>query len=63
MMAINPQFINDENGKHIMVVLPIDEYLELMEDLEDLAAIAQRKDEPAIPLEIALKEIGYGKQD
>ena len=62
-MAINPQFIDDEDGNHILAVLRISEYQELLEDLEDLAAIAERKDEPTIPLETALKEIGYDLQD
>lgn len=39
-----------KNGKPTAVVLPIDEYEELLEDLHDLAVIARRKDEPTIPL-------------
>jgi hypothetical protein len=30
------------------VILPIAEYEELLEDLEDLAAMAERRDEPAV---------------
>jgi len=33
------------------------DYLELLEDLEDLAAIAECKKEGTIPLEVALKEL------
>ncbi|MFN2509295.1 MAG: hypothetical protein ABR589_11050 [Chthoniobacterales bacterium] len=40
-----------KNGKRTAVILPIEEYHELLEDLQDLAAIARRKKEPTIPLE------------
>ena len=39
-----------KNGKHTAVILPIEEYEELLQDLEDLAVIAERKNEPTIPL-------------
>ena len=39
-------FVVDENGKRTAVVLPIEEYERLLEDLEDLAIIAQRRNEP-----------------
>ena len=39
-------FVVDENGKRTAVVLPIEEYERLLEDLEDLALIAQRRNEP-----------------
>lgn len=38
------------NGVASAVILPIAEYEALLEDLHDLAVIAQRKDEPLIPL-------------
>ena len=39
-----------KNGKRTAVILPIEEYEELLQDLEDLAVIAQRKKEQTIPL-------------
>ena len=42
------QYIVDENGQKTAVVLPIEEYEELLEDLHDLAIIAERRDESAI---------------
>ena len=33
-------------------MLPIDEYERLLEDLQDLAVIAQRRDEPTVPLDV-----------
>ena len=40
------QYLVDESGQKTAVVLPVDEYEELLEDIHDLAAIAERKDEP-----------------
>lgn len=42
------QFITDETGKRISVILSMEKYEELLEDLEDLAAIAERRDEPTV---------------
>jgi hypothetical protein len=39
-----------KNGKRPAVILPIDEYEELLQDLDDLAVMARRKNEPTIPL-------------
>lgn len=45
------RYIIDENGKKTAVVLPIEEYEELLQDLYDLAIIAERRDEDEIPFE------------
>jgi len=39
-----------KNGKPTAVILPLEQYAELLEDLQDLAVIARRKNEPTIPL-------------
>ncbi len=39
-----------KNGKRTAVILPIEEYEELLQDLDDLAVIARRKHDPTIPL-------------
>jgi PHD/YefM family antitoxin component YafN of YafNO toxin-antitoxin module len=39
-----------KNGKPTAVIMPIEEYEELLEDLHDLAVLARRKNEPMIPL-------------
>jgi len=39
-----------KNGKATAVILPLEQYTELLEDLHDLAVIARRKNEPTIPL-------------
>ncbi len=58
-MTMQPQFITDINGNKISVILSLEDYEELLEDLEDLAAVAERKDEEAIPFEDAVKEIAH----
>jgi len=42
------QYIIDENGQKTAVVLPIEEYEELLADLHDLAIIAERRNETTI---------------
>jgi PHD/YefM family antitoxin component YafN of YafNO toxin-antitoxin module len=41
-------YIVDERGKRVSVVLSVEDYAELMEDLSDLAAIAERRAEPTV---------------
>ena len=51
-------FVVDENGKRTAVVLPIGEYERLLEDLEDLAVIAQRRNEPTESLANVVEAAG-----
>lgn len=51
------QYIVDEKGRKTAVVLPIQEYEQLLEDLEDLAIIAERRNEPTEPLEAVLDRL------
>ena len=46
---MSTQFITDDKGERTAVILPVGEYEELLEDLRDLATIAERRDEPTIP--------------
>lgn len=43
-----PQYITDDQGNRVSVVLPLDAYQELLDNLEDLAAVAERKDEETV---------------
>ena len=45
----NPEYVTDSEGQKRAVILPIEEYQELLEDLNDLAVIAERREEPTIP--------------
>jgi len=51
MAKLQERYIVDQKGKKTAVVLPMEEYEELLEDLHDLAVIAERRDEPTIPLD------------
>ena len=48
---MDEQFIVDKTGHRTAVVVPVDEYEELLEDLHDLAVIAERRNESHIPWE------------
>lgn len=47
-MSSATQFLTDSSGAKVAVVLPVEEYEALMEDLQDLAVIAERRDDPRI---------------
>lgn len=51
------QFIVDESGVKRAVILPIEDYEELLEDIHDLAVIAERKEEPTISFEELKKRL------
>jgi len=60
MRKLNPcpnNTLPTQKDKKISVILPMEEYIELMEDLKDLAAVAELRDEPAIPWEQVKKEL------
>ena len=46
--ALHPHYITDERGQRVSVALPIDEYQEWLDDLEDLATLAERRDEVGV---------------
>jgi hypothetical protein len=45
---MTPQFLTDDQGQRVAVVIPIADYEDLMEDVADLAAVAERRDEERI---------------
>ncbi|MBZ5542643.1 MAG: type II toxin-antitoxin system Phd/YefM family antitoxin [Acidobacteriia bacterium] len=45
------QYLVDEHGKKKGVILPVARYRRLLEDLHDLAVVAERRQEKAIPLD------------
>jgi PHD/YefM family antitoxin component YafN of YafNO toxin-antitoxin module len=64
------QYVVDENGKHVSVILPIEEYERLIEALEDLEdaraaddarAAVERGDDEFIPYERAREDIAKGR--
>jgi len=57
MRTIKEKFIVNKNGKKTEVILDIDEYEELLEDLHDLAVIAERKDEATTEFSEVMKKL------
>ncbi|MDA2909505.1 hypothetical protein MYX04_01085 [Nitrospiraceae bacterium AH_259_D15_M11_P09] len=51
MEAARIQYIVDEKGERTAVILPVGEYQEILEDLHDLAVIADRREEPTVAFE------------
>ena len=51
-MAISQeQFIVNAKGRKTAILLPLRQYRKLMEDLHDLAIVAERRQAKAVPLE------------
>ncbi len=57
MGAVKEQFIVDERGDRIAVILPLEEYEQLQEALHDLAVVAERRTESTITLEELKKRL------
>jgi hypothetical protein len=51
MKAQKRQFLVNEGGRKMGVVLPVTKYRKLLEDLHDLAVVAERREEEAISLQ------------
>jgi len=45
------QFIVDENGRKIAVIIPIEKYRKILEDLHDLTVVSEREKEETIDLD------------
>ena len=56
-MSQTLQYLTDERGDRTAVVLPISDYEKLLEDLDDLAVVAERRDEPAVSHDVLLAEL------
>lgn len=51
MKPLHEQYIVNSEGKRTAVILPIEQYEQLLEDLHDLAVIAERQKETPISME------------
>lgn len=49
MNRYKERFVIDKKGQKTAAILPIKEYEKLMEDIHDLAIVAERRNEPIIP--------------
>jgi len=50
-MAAREQYVVDSKGRKTGVLLSLEQYERLLEDLHDLARVAERRDEKPISLE------------
>lgn len=57
MAKFREQYVIDEKGQKTAVIIPVEEYEELLEDIHDLAIIAERRDEPTIAFEELKKKL------
>ena len=48
-MSATVQYLTNEKGERTAVVLPLEDYDKLLEDLADLSVVAKRRAEPTIP--------------
>jgi hypothetical protein len=56
-LAMNTRYLTDERGERVAVVIPIADYEDLMEDVADLACVAERRDEERISLAELKKQL------
>jgi hypothetical protein len=56
-IQVKEKYIVNEKGAKTDIIIPLDEYVELLEDLHDLAIIAERKDEPSVSLKELKKKL------
>ena len=63
-MSRNVQYVTDAKGERTAVILPLEEYEELLEDLHVSRVAEETKDEPRIPWEQVKGElVSEGKLD
>jgi hypothetical protein len=60
MGTIHPQYVTDQDGKRVSVLLPLDEFETLLEDLQDLQVAMKVRNEPTMPWESVKGELGIG---
>lgn len=55
--SLHPHYITDEKGEKKSVILSITEFENLIEDIEDLAAVAERREETVISHEELIADL------
>ena len=56
-MSRNVQYVTDANGERTAVILPLDEYGELLEDLHIIRVAEETKDDTSRPLSEVVEEL------
>lgn len=63
-MSRNVQYVTDANGERTAVILPLDEYEDLLEDLHVTRLAEETKDDDLIPWdEVKAELVSEGKLD
>lgn len=57
MAKFREHYVIDEKGQKTAVIIPVEDYEELLEDIHDLAIIAERRDESTIAFEELKKKL------
>ena len=62
MTTVNEGYVVDEDGNRVGVILPMEEYQKLLEELDELESIraydtAKRSGDEAVPFDQAVREI------
>jgi hypothetical protein len=60
LKKLHPQYVTNDAGEKTSVILPISEFEELLESIEDLAVVAEWREEPTIAHEELLAERKQG---
>jgi len=58
---VREQYVVDGRGKRTAVIMPAGQYQKLMEDLHDLAVVAERREEKPISLEAMKRQTIQGE--
>ncbi|HEV7472687.1 MAG TPA: hypothetical protein VGN90_01490 [Pyrinomonadaceae bacterium] len=56
-MSRNVQYITDEHGQRTAVIVPIEEYEELLEDMHVARVAEETKDDPVRPFSEVVEEL------
>lgn len=54
---LQAQYITDQQGYKTAVILPIEKFEELLEDIEDLIVLLERRDKPTNSFEDVIKNL------
>ncbi len=57
MTTTEVQYIVNEKGEKVAIIIPIEEFEELLEDLHDIAVVAKRRDEPTVSFDELKKRL------
>jgi hypothetical protein len=57
MAKAEARYVVDGTGRKVSVILPVFDYEELLEDLSDLAVVAERRDEAVVAHDAVKKRV------